>query len=294
MRVVYVVLMLFLSSALFAKGDLIVFDIPNANRSISASDVQRAFVKNGFGVVVDSEMVGAFVKQFEKSEYEIFTLLGVFHESISEELVTKHAEFGVFTPVGVGIYQAKGEDTLHLSMLSGDALRKISGVDDALVDELSSKMQASVTFVGAKKRYASEPIAVEEPLITRYEADGEMELDDLIFLLNGGFSVNGFVSPASFDLGDRVDGFDFYKTISVCKLPVIYTVALSNPEASAFAPCALAIYKKSGEDKIVLQFPSVYNWIASAAISSDEAISVLHTAQEQFEEILGEVGEASE
>ncbi|MCK9455257.1 DUF302 domain-containing protein, partial [Sulfurimonas sp.] len=108
-----------------------------------------------------------------------------------------------------------------------------------------------------------------------------------------GLSLYGFIVPSKLDVSKHLDGsvYDFYQTYSICKLPVIYTVSLSRPEAAAFAPCTLAIYKKKDEDKIVLAFPAVYNWISSAKIEDKEAKDVLLKAQEQFEAILAETVE---
>lgn len=80
--------------------------------------------------------------------------------------------------------------------------------------------------------------------------------------------------------------YDFYDTYSVCKLKVIYTVAKSRPEASAFAPCTTMVYKKKDEDKIVVGFPAVYNWLSSAKIKDKEAEAVIMKAQTDFESIL--------
>jgi uncharacterized protein (DUF302 family) len=90
----------------------------------------------------------------------------------------------------------------------------------------------------------------------------------------------------------KVDSpYNFYDTYSICKLKVIYTVAQSRPAASAFAPCTTIVYKKKGEDKIILAFPAVYNWLSSADIDDKEAKAILMKAQEDFEAILKDTTE---
>ncbi|MBU1643064.1 DUF302 domain-containing protein, partial [bacterium] len=69
-------------------------------------------------------------------------------------------------------------------------------------------------------------------------------------------------------------------------LKVIYNVAKSRPEAAAFAPCTLMVYKKKGDDKIVMGFPGVYNWMSSARVQDKNAREVLMKAQKDFENIL--------
>ena len=117
--------------------------------------------------------------------------------------------------------------------------------------------------------------------------------------LEAGFNPHGFVVPADLYVNDDIitqggklpSPYDIYYTTSICKLKVIYTVAKSRPEASAFAPCTTMVYKKKGEDKIVIGFPAVYNWLSSARVEDKEAKAVLLKAQEEFESILKEVTE---
>ena len=111
--------------------------------------------------------------------------------------------------------------------------------------------------------------------------------------LENGFDLFGFVAPGRLNVNENITNspYDFYETISICKLPVIYTVSLTRPEASAFAPCSLMIYKKKDEDKIVLGFPAVHNWMSSARVQNKDATEVLLKAQKQFEGILLEATE---
>jgi uncharacterized protein (DUF302 family) len=115
--------------------------------------------------------------------------------------------------------------------------------------------------------------------------------------LESGFDPRGFVMPSFLNLNGVIteDGsesvYDFYDTYSICKLEVIYTVSKSRPEAAAFAPCTTMVYKKKGEDKIVVGFPAVYNWLSSARVEDAKAKEVLLKAQEDFESILQEVTE---
>jgi uncharacterized protein (DUF302 family) len=68
-------------------------------------------------------------------------------------------------------------------------------------------------------------------------------------------------------------------------------VAKTRPEAAAFAPCKTMVYKKKDEDKIVVGFPAVYNWMSSALVEDKEATAVLLKAQKDFESILKSITE---
>ncbi|MDQ7067829.1 MAG: hypothetical protein Q9M40_07550 [Sulfurimonas sp.] len=53
----------------------------------------------------------------------------------------------------------------------------------------------------------------------------------------------------------------------------------------------LWLYKKKDEDKIVVGFPAVYNWLSSAKIEDKDAKAVLMKAQKDFESILLDITE---
>lgn len=299
-KIVILVVALLSVSMLSAKGDLHLFDVDNKNGNITAKQISKAFSDNGFGIVVDSNMNKPFMIQFKKTDYKVFTLLTVYHKKISLELVKKYPEAGVFTPLGVGIYQNKKEDTLHVSVLSSEAQAKILGFDDKLIKNIEKEVLAVLkkTFPNAKHKFSEDSLREAHNLITKYEydldgEDWEEERENLIMSLENGFDLYGFVAPGRLNVNENIadSPYDFYETISICKLPVIYTVSLTRPEASAFAPCSLMIYKKKDEDKIVLGFPAVHNWMSSAKVENKDAVEVLLKAQKQFEAILIEATE---
>ena len=291
--------------ALQAKGDLHLFSVQNKAGKITPLMIEEAFTKGGFSVDLNSEMNTPFKKQFQKTTFKVFTLMTIHHPKLSLDLVKKHPQAGVFTPMGVGIYQAKNEDTLHISILTSDAQAKILGSGTAILQQIESEVLKVVnaTFPNAKHTLSEDSLKEFRKLVTRYEFDLDGEdweemKEEVEQLLEAGFDPFGFVMPSFLDLNEemtqegKVDSpYDFYDTYSICKLKVIYTVALSRPEASAFAPCTTMVYKKKGEDKIVLGFPAVYNWMSSAKIEDKAAHEVLMKAQEDFESILIELTE---
>lgn len=300
MKKIYVFIMsVLMVTALSASGDLHLFEVENKDGAITPQKIEQAFVQNGFGIAVNSDMIKPFTTQFKETKFKIFTLMTIYHEKISFDLVKKYPDAGIFTPLGVGIYQDKKDDTLHVSVLTSDSLKKIMGFDDELIKNLESEVLATLEKIlpNAKHKFSPNALQEERELITKYELETDEDVatakENLFLTLDNGLSLYGFVVAGKLDLNEHMDNspYDFYEGYSICKLPVIYTVALTNPDAAAFAPCTLAIYKKKDEDKIVLEFPSVYNWISSALVNDSEGVDVLLKAQEQFESILAEVVE---
>lgn len=291
--------------SLQATGDLHLITIDNAAGKITPDTVEKALASNGFSVDLNSEMNLPFTKQFKQTDFKIFTLMTFHHNKLTAELVNKYPQAGVITPMGVGIYQKLNENTLHLSVLTAEAQGKILDIDTKILKKIEADVIKTFkkTFPKAKFAYSEDSLKESRALVTTYEMDldgedwAEMK-DEFEQQLEGGFEPFGFVMPSFLDLNEELtqegtveSEYDFYDTYSICKLKVIYTVAKSRPEASAFAPCTTMVYKKKGEDKIVAGFPAVYNWLSSAKVEDKEANAVLMKAQTDFESILIEITE---
>ena len=291
--------------SLQAKGDLHLFEVNNKAGNITPIKIEEAFTKNGFSLGINSEMNTPFKKQFQKTTFKVFTLLTVYHTKLSQDLVKKYPQAGVFTPMGVGIYQGLNEDTLHVSVLTAEAQAKILDSDTKILKQIESEVLKVLKGVlpNAKQTLSADSLKESRALVTRYELDLDGEdweemKEETEMNLESGFEPLGFVMPGFIDYNEELteEGsvesmFDFYDTYSICKLKVIYNVALTRPEASAFAPCTVMVYKKKDEDKIVIGFPAVYNWMSSAHVDNKDAHAVLMKAQEDFESILKDVTE---
>lgn len=291
------------AASLNAKGDLHLFSVENKNGAITPATIEETLSKNGFSVDLNSEMNLPFTKQFNKTTFDVFTLMTVHHVALTPELVNAHPQAGVFTPMGVGIYQSKGDSNLHVSILTADAQRKILGIDSEVLTKIESELIAALqkALPNAKMSLSEDSLKESRNLVTQYEldldgADWEDAKGEFEMVLEAGFEPYGFVMPSYMDLNEEMEeagetNYDFYVTYSICKLPVIYTVALTRPEAAAFAPCTTMVYKKKDEDKIVVGFPAVYNWMSSAKVEDSAAHEELMKAQEDFESILREITE---
>jgi len=306
-KILTLVTVLLFAVSLQAKGDLHLFSIDNKDAKITPYMIQEALNNAGLHVELNSNMIGPFTKQFKETKYKIFTLMTFWSKKYTRDLVNKYPKAGAFTPMGMGIYQAKNEDTLHLSVLTAEAQAKILGIKD---EKLLKKIETQVldfvkkNFPNAKHKYSKDSLKTAHNLVTTYEMEVDQDedpddvLDEFQMNLEAGFKPYGFVVPEFMDLNevltkdDSVESpYDFYITYSICKLPVIYTVSKSRPEASAFAPCTTMLYKKKGENKVVVGFPAVYNWLSSVRVEDKDAKIALLKAQKDFEAILKDVTE---
>lgn len=302
------VILLVAAISLYAQGDIRIFSIDNDPKSDLPAKVVRSLEANGFTIAADTDMIKPFMIQFQQSDFDIFHLLTAFETELSRKLVVKYPDAGVFVPMGFGIYQAKGEKQLHVTMLTAEAQAKIIGLKE--VDPLLVSIEKAATAAiekampGATVSIDKEnPLPTTGPLVSRYtmevDEDGaEDAKEELAMGIQGGLSPKGFVLSNTLDFEMVIsddeginDPFDFYDSYSICKLKVIYTVAKSRPQAAAFAPCTMMMYKKKGDDNIVIGFPGVYNWMSSARVEDPAATQELMKAQQDFETLLSDLTE---
>jgi len=278
----------------------------NTAKKISPKSIQEALEKAGFFVSSNRDMNEPFKKQFKETGFEVYNLLTFYHKETVIALAKKHDNVGLFAPMSMSIYTKKGETTLSVALLSAEAMAKIMKVssNERLLRELSALVLK--TLQGALPNAKLEPLPYKsiEPkgeLVTtvRMEMDleeWEDELEELKMSFEGELAPNGFVIAGHNNLGDLFedagyDGFDFYEVYSICKLPVIFSIAKTRPEAGAFAPCSLYLEKRKEEKEMSIAFPSVYNWISTLGITDTKEIEVLENAQKKMQEILTSVME---
>ncbi|MDQ7043646.1 MAG: DUF302 domain-containing protein [Sulfurimonas sp.] len=304
-KIIIAIVALMCTISLQAKGDLHLISIDNKSGAVTPLSIEDALVANGFAVDLNSEMNLPFTKQFKETSFKVFTLMTFHHNTLALELVKKYPQAGVITPMGIGIYQGLNENTLHVSILTAEAQGKILGIKTPILKKIETELMAvfKKSFPTAKFAFSEDSLKEARNLVTQYEMDLDGEdweemKEEFEMNLEAGFEPFGFVMPSFLDLNEELtkegtveSPYDFYDTYSICKLKVIYTVAKSCPEASAFAPCTTMVYKLKSEDKIVVGFPAVYNWLSSAKIEDKDAKAVLMKAQKDFESILLDITE---
>jgi uncharacterized protein (DUF302 family) len=299
-KIILSLMVLFLYAA---NADILIFDIDNTDNAIKTENIEKIFRDNGFEIGINNEMTKPFTKQFGGTGYRIFNLLTMYHPSLSMELVNKNPNAGIFVPMSIGIYQSENEKNIHISVLSAKAQEKIAGLKSPIFAKIEEKITKAImtTFPNAKREETLQGVNSAKPLLTMFEMKlgnnkPSEDKENFEMSLESGFEPKGFVMPSFMNVSEEIDKnknlkntYDFYDTYSICKLEVIYNVAKTKPEAAAFAPCTTIVYKKKGEKKLVVGFPSVYNWLSSASVVDPEATRVLLKAQNDFETVLSDI-----
>jgi uncharacterized protein (DUF302 family) len=284
-----------------ATADIEIFTSENADGKITPATIEQAFKEAGFVISANRDMNGPFMKQFKESGFDTYNLFTFYKQDTVLELVKKYPNIGLFAPMSMSIYTKKGEKKISVSSLTAEAMAKIMKApsDDKILHDLRTLVKQTLKNAMPKGSFEVLPYAQTEAkgeLVTNFsmemDADEwEDELEEFKMGFEGELAPNGFVIAGFNNLGDEFEessykAFDFYEVYSICKLPVIYTIAKTRPEAGAYAPCSLYLSKKKDEEMMQIGFPSVYNWMSSMAIESKEDMEVLETAQAGMKNIL--------
>jgi len=286
--------------------DIQIFTSDNSDGKINPQTIEDAFTKAGFFISANRDMNGPFKKQFKETTFDVYNLFTFFSKKETLELVKKYPNIGLFSPMSMSIYTKKGESKISISTLSIQAIAKILKIpaDDTTLVKMGEMVKEALKGAMPKGQFETLPYSVQEltgSMVTSYEMEidpdeWEDEKEGIQMEFEGTLAPNGFVMAGFNDLNhdfkeSKYEAYDFYDVYSICKLPVIYTVAKVHPEAGAYAPCSLYMYKKKEEKNMHIAFPAVYNWISSMDIKDKEALTVLKEAQVSMEKILTELTE---
>ncbi len=286
--------------------DIEVLTSPNKDGKITAKTIEEAFTKAGFFVSANRDMNIPFKKQFKETTFESYNLFTFYKKDTTLALAKKYDNIGLFAPMSMSIYTKKGDKSISVSSLSSSAMQKIMKIpaDEKLLTDLRTLVVKTLKTAMPNGKLETLPYKIEatkKELVTKFSMeidakDWDDELEELKMGFGGDLALNGFIIAGENNLGDEFEeanyeGFDFYEVYSICKLPVIYTIAKTHPEAGAFAPCSLYMSKKKDADTMTIAFPSVYNWMSSMALTDKEELSTLEDAQKRMRKILSSLTE---
>jgi len=281
--------------------DIIIFSSENKDGKITTKTIEEAFKKAGFFISANRDMNGPFKKQFKESGFEVYNLFTFYKADVVLELVKKYPNVGLFAPMSMSIYTKKGEKKISVSSLSAEAMQKIMKIpaDEKLLTDLRALVVKTLKEAipdGKVEELGYKMVKAKGELVTSFSMemdkdDWDEELEDFKMSFEGELATNGFIIAGHNNLGDEFEeknyeAFDFYEVYSICKLPVIYSIAKTRPEAGAFAPCSLYIEKPKNKNEMSIAFPSVYNWMSSLAIEDKKEIEVLEDAQNRMKKLL--------
>ncbi len=288
--------------------DIRIYTTDNQGGKINPAGVEKAFKDAGFYITGINDMNKPFDAKYKKHPHELYYLMTFHKKDFVNKIAKKFPEIALFTPLSMSIYTRNGDKTISISSMSSDGIAKVTGIPADNADLVAYMKEVADTLATALPNGKFENISykIEKPegdIVKRFTMEIDVKDDEIedevegiqeeleAGLETGGFVVAGFnqLAPEFANVGNDV--YDVFDAYSICKVPVIYTVSATHPEAGAFAPCTLYMYKKKGENLIHFAYPSIYNWFSSIDVADKESKEVLLKAQDLMNATLSEVTE---
>ena len=306
-RFVTVVLLTF-GVAANAVQDIRIYTADNQGGKINPAGVEKAFKDAGFYLTGINNMNIPFDAKYKSHPHELYYLMTVHKKDFVNKIAKKYPEIALFTPLSMSIYTRNGDKTISISSMSANGIAKVTGIPADNADLVAYMKEVADTLAKALPNGKFEKLSYkiakpEGDLVKRFTMEMDVKDDEIedeaegiqeeleAGLETGGFVVAGFNQLAAEYANAGNDTYDFFDVYSLCKVPVIYEVSKTHPEAGAFAPCALYMYKKKGEKAVHFAYPSVYNWFSSIDIADKASKEVLLKAQNLMNNTLAEVTE---
>jgi len=295
-----------------AGQDIQIYTTDNSKGKITGASIEKAFEEAGFNISGNNDMNVAFKSKFQKTNHKMYHLFTLYKKDLVLELVKVDPKAALFAPLSMSIYMNTGSNDISISSLAIDGMAKVTGISakNKHMIEYSKLVRATLAKALPGGHFEKTSYKILKPigeLITTFTYDMELEggnnadaieeeLEGIQEELESSLETVGFVIAGFNKLGDEFkesgyDKYDFFDAYSICKLPVIFEVAKTHPEAGAYAPCTFYMYKEKGSKTIQMAYPSVYNWISSLDITDKPSVKVLEDAQKLMIEVINEVTE---
>ena len=300
---VFIGAFLVLGTSVFAgeTQNIQIFSVDNSKGAISAKSIEKAFNASGVIVDVNNDMNSIFSKRYGKVHHKNYNLAIFTNPEIVSKLMKKYPTIGLITPLSMSIYEDAAKKTINISTLSlaGMArITKIPATDPDLiayakaVDTALHKALPNGKYLSVDHNTKS-----SKPLTTEFTIEFELEDGDTYADAKDSFKEEfegelgpvGFLIPKSYTLQD--DEYDFFDTYSIIRFNAIYPVSKDHPDAGAYAPFSVVIYKKKGEAATHIAYPSIDNWISDLDITDKETADTVRKTQGMVKTILEELTE---
>jgi len=291
------------------RQDIRIFTADNSQGRITPTSIEKAFEKAGFLIDGNNDMNKPFAARFGSTYYPVYRLATFHNPDLTAKLVTVNPLMGLLTPLSMSLWQdAKGN--FFISTLSLRGLSRMTNIPAENRDliTLSERIEKALKLAlpgGHFMALRYQKVAdTAKPLSVTFETQFEVAEDGTVDGAKDDFEAEfeaemepvGFLFPGFIGVNDElqergIEDFEFFDTYSVCKLDVIYPIHKAHPEVGAFAPCTFFLFKRKGDPKVHMGFPSVQNWITSTDIDDKTSLEPLINAENLFIKIVNGITE---
>jgi len=302
MKKILIGLMIFVGSVCASDTqNLQIFSVDNAKGMINAKSIEKAFNESSVVVDVNNDMNSIFSKRYGKVHHKNYNLAIFTNPELVSKIMTKYPSIGLITPLSMSIYEDAAKNTINVSTLSLAGMARITKIPTTDPDLIAYAKAVETALHKALPNGAyltvNHTTKSPESLTTEFELELELEEGDTYADAKDSFKEEfegelgpvGFLIPKSYTL-EHTD-YDFFDTYSIIRFNAIYPVSKDHPDAGAYAPFSLVIYKKKDEETAHIAFPSISNWNSDLDIKD---ASIVKTVQETHNLVKGILEELTE
>ncbi|PHS39629.1 MAG: hypothetical protein COB07_06155 [Sulfurovum sp.] len=294
---------LLLGTSVYAEEtqNIQIFSVDNSKGTISAKSVEKAFNDSDVLVDVNNDMNSIFSKRYGKVHHKNYNLAIFTSPKIVSKLMNKYPSIGLITPLSMSIYEDTAKNTISIATLSLAGMARITKIPatDPDLMEYAKAVDTALhkALPGGKYLSVTHNTKSSKPLTTEFTIELELEDGDTVVDAKDSFKEEfegelgpvGFLIPKSYTL--QHDDYDFFDTYSIIRFNAIYPVSKNHPDAGAYAPFSLVIYKKKDEAVTHIAFPSIDNWISDLDITDKETADTIRETHGMVKTILEELTE---
>ena len=283
-----------------SEQNLQIFSVDNANGAINAKTIEKAFAESGVIVDVNNDMNSIFSKRYGSVHHKKYNLAIFTNDKLVKKLMNKYPSIGMITPLTMSIY-VDAKNNINVTTLSLAGMARITKIPATNADLIaySKLVDAALHKALPNGKYLSVNHAqnTNTNLVTEFTTEFELEDGDTYADAKNSFkeefeseiSPVGFLVPKSYTY--EHDAYDFFDTYSIIRFNAIYPVSKNHPDAGAYAPFSVVIYKKKDDDTVHIAYPSISNWIDDLGIKEEATIKAVRETQDMMKNILEELTE---
>ena len=283
-----------------SEQNLQIFSVDNANGAINAKTIEKAFGESGVIVDVNNDMNSIFSKRYGSVHHKKYNLAIFTNDKLVKKLMNKYPSIGMITPLTMSIY-VDAKNNINVTTLSLAGMARITKIPATNADLIaySKLVDAALHKALPNGKYLSVNHAqnTNTDLVTEFTTEFELEDGDTYADAKNSFkeefeseiSPVGFLVPKSYTY--EHDAYDFFDTYSIIRFNAIYPVSKNHPDAGAYAPFSVVIYKKKDDDTVHIAYPSISNWIDDLGIKEEATIKAVRETQDMMKNILEELTE---
>ena len=281
--------------------NLQIFSADNAKGTINAKSIEKAFNDSGVKVDVNNDMNSIFSKRYGKVHHKNYNLAIFTNKEMVIKLMKKYPSIGLITPLSMSIYEDGAKNTINVSTLSLAGMARVTKIPTTDPDLIAYAKSVDAALHKALPKGAylavNHNTKSSKPLTTEFTTEFELEDGESYIDVKEGFKEEfegelgpvGFLIPKSYTL--EHEDYDFFDTYSIIRFNAIYPVSKNHPDAGAYAPFSLVMYKKKGEETVHIGFPSIDNWISDLDITDKATVKAVRETHDRMKDILVELTE---